>query len=53
MSMSAHLPFWEVGECEGLGFEARPRIFEALLSQTNDLQIDTCHFLAWCSALLG
>ena len=28
-------------------------VFEPWSSQTNDFKIDTCHFLAWLSALLG
>ena len=29
-----------------------PRGFNLWSSQTNDFKIGTCHFLAWCSALL-
>ena len=43
---SVYIPFWEVGE---LGC----REFEPKLSQTSDLNIDTCLFLARRSALLG
>ena len=53
MSKSACLPFWETGESEGRGSESEPHIFESSLSQTNDFKIDTCHSLAWRSALLG
>ena len=37
---------WEIEESE-------PREFEPWSSLTNDLKIDTCHFLAWHAALLG
>ena len=37
---------WEIRESE-------PRRFELWSSQTNDLKIDTCCYLAWCLALLG
>ena len=50
---SAHLPFWEIGESEGHGFESGTRRFETWSSQTKDFKIDTCRFLAWCSALIG
>ena len=43
---SVCLPFWELGKL-------KPRGFESWLSQTNDFKIDTCHFLARRSALLG
>ena len=45
--------FWETGESEALGFEYDACSFEMSSSQTNATKIDTCHFLAWCSALLG
>ena len=53
MSKSAHLPFWEIGESEGREFESRPRVFYSWSSQNNHFKINTCHSLAWCSALLG
>ena len=44
--VSVRLPFWEI---RLFG----PHDFEPWSSQTNDLKIDTCHFLARYSALLG
>ena len=29
MSKSDRLPFWEIGESEGCGFESRPHVFES------------------------
>ena len=52
MSKSVRLSFWEIGESEGRGFEFRPHVFESWSNQVDDFNIDTCHFLAWCSALL-
>ena len=43
---SIRLPVWEIG---GFG----PRRFEPWSSQTNELKIDSCRFLARHSALLG
>ena len=37
MSKHAHIPFWEIGKCEGRGFKSGS-------SQTDDFKIDTCHF---------
>ena len=34
-------------------FESGACSFETWTCQTNDYKIDTCLFLAWCSALLG
>ena len=42
----ADLPFWEVGRFGTRGYKLWS-------SQTNDLKIDTCHFLARHSTLLG
>ena len=53
MSKNARLPFWEIRESEGCRFESGPRIFESWLSQTHDIKIDTCRFLAWHLSLLG
>ena len=44
--LSVRHMFWGDGNFEPVGFET-------WLSQTNDVKIDTCHFLARCSALLG
>ena len=33
--------------------ESKPRSFEPWSILTSDFKIDTCHFLAWRSALLG
>ena len=41
---SARLQFWEIEESEPYGFECWS-------SETNDVKIDNCHFLARCSAL--
>ena len=43
---SVRLPLLEIGESEPLGFEPWS-------SQTNDIEIDTCYFLARRSASLG
>ena len=43
MSRVFSLPFREIGESEGGGFESRPHDFEPWLSQTNEFKIDTCH----------
>ena len=43
---SACLPVWQV-----MGSE--PHGFKPWSSQTNDIKLDTCCFLARCSALLG
>ena len=46
---SARLPFWEI-DFEGHEFESGTHEFETWLSQTKVFKIDTCCFLAWCSA---
>ena len=46
IEQSTCLPFWEIGE-------SKPRGFEPCLSQTNDLKIDTFHYLACYLVLLG
>ena len=47
------LPFWEIVESEDCGFESRACRFETWSSQTEDLKIDICCFLAWRLVLLG
>ena len=39
--------------CFGRFGEFKPYGFEPGSTQTNDLKVDTCRSLAWCSALLG
>ena len=53
MSRAPASQCWEIGESKPHEFESQPSRFEPWLSQTNDLKIDTCRFLAWRSALLG
>ena len=53
MSRASASRFGEIRESEGHGFESGTQGFETWSSQTKDFQIDTCHFLAWRSALLG
>ena len=45
IELSIQFLFWEIGVSE-------PHGFEPWLSQTNDIKIDTSHFLARRSALL-
>ena len=53
MSSTPASPFGRSGNPKGAGANPELVVFEPLLNQTDDFKIDTCHTLAWRSALLG